>query len=156
MQEEIGYAAMTEIPCVIVDAQRAGPGTGIATKSMQGDVYQVRYGRQRGYSINRPCPQFAAGDVDLTIAFNYAEKYRTPVFLLADESSATWRTGHDPRGAGPSQSREKNRKYRRPICSFRAETPDGVPPIALLRRRLCAADLPSFGPVRDRQAHHGL
>ena len=51
MQEEIGYAAMTEIPCVIVDAQRAGPGTGIATKSMQGDVYQVRYGSNGDYSI---------------------------------------------------------------------------------------------------------
>ena len=63
MQEEIGYAAMTEIPCVIVDAQRAGPGTGIATKSMQGDVYQVRYGSNADYCHHRPGTQLTPGDV---------------------------------------------------------------------------------------------
>ncbi len=42
MQECIGFATLTEAPCVIVDVQRAGPGTGIATKTMQGDVSNLR------------------------------------------------------------------------------------------------------------------
>jgi len=44
MQEMIGYAFMTETPCVIVDVQRAGPCTGQATKVGQGDVMQARWG----------------------------------------------------------------------------------------------------------------
>ena len=51
---KIAYPAMAEIPCVIVDAQRAGPGTAVAEKSMQGDVYQVRYGNDGDYSIIAP------------------------------------------------------------------------------------------------------
>ena len=44
MQEFIGYAFMTETPCVIVDVQRVGPSTGQATKCAQGDVMQSRWG----------------------------------------------------------------------------------------------------------------
>ena len=86
MQENIGYAAMTETPCVIVDVQRAGPGTGIATKSMQGDIYQVRYGSNSDYSIIALAPDSPQEMFDLTVeAFNLSEQYRVPTFILADE-----------------------------------------------------------------------
>jgi len=86
MQENIGYAAMTETPCVIVDVQRAGPGTGAATKSMQGDVYQVRYGSNADYSIIALSPNSPQEMFDMTLqAFNLAERYRVPTFVLADE-----------------------------------------------------------------------
>jgi 2-oxoglutarate ferredoxin oxidoreductase subunit alpha len=86
MQENIGYAAMTETPCVIVDVQRAGPGTGIATKSMQGDIYQVRYGSNSDYSIIALAPDSPQEMFDLTVeAFNLSEQYRVPTFVLADE-----------------------------------------------------------------------
>lgn len=86
MQECIGYAAMTETPCVIVDVQRAGPGTGSATKSMQGDVYQVRYGSNADYSIIALVPESPQEMFDLTVeAFNLSEIYRVPTFVLADE-----------------------------------------------------------------------
>jgi len=86
MQENIGYAAMTETPCVIVDMMRAGPGTGIATKSGQGDIYQVRYGSNGDYSIIAMAPESPQEMFDLTVeAFNLAEEYRVPTFILGDE-----------------------------------------------------------------------
>ena len=86
MQECIGYAAITETPCVIVDVQRAGPGTGAATKTMQGDVYQVRYGSNADYSIIALAPESPQEMFDLTVeAFNLSEIYRVPTFILADE-----------------------------------------------------------------------
>ncbi|MGI5835160.1 MAG: 2-oxoacid:acceptor oxidoreductase subunit alpha [Chloroflexota bacterium] len=86
MQENIGYAAMTETPCVIVDMMRAGPGTGIATKSAQGDIYQVRFGSNGDYSVIALAPESPQEMFDLTVeAFNLAEEYRTPVFILGDE-----------------------------------------------------------------------
>lgn len=86
MQENIGYAAMTETPCVIADIQRAGPGTGAATKSMQGDVYQVRYGSNADYSIIALAPNSPQEMFDLTVkAFNLAEIYRVPTFITSDE-----------------------------------------------------------------------
>jgi len=86
MAEEIGYAALTETPCVIVDCQRVGTGTGIATKSQQGDVYQVRFNSHGDYSIIALAPNSPQEMFDLTIkAFNLAETYRVPVFVLSDE-----------------------------------------------------------------------
>jgi len=86
MQECIGYAAITETPCIIVDVQRAGPGTGAATKTMQGDVYQVRYGSNADYSIITLAPESPQEMFDLTVeAFNLSETYRVPTFILADE-----------------------------------------------------------------------
>jgi len=86
MQECIGFAAITETPCVIIDVQRAGPGTGIATKTMQGDVYQVRYGSNADYGIIALAPESPQEMFDLTVeAFNLSEIYRVPTFILADE-----------------------------------------------------------------------
>jgi len=92
MQENIGYAFMTETPCVIVDVQRAGPSTGQATKCGQGDVMQARWGTHGDYASIVLAPNSVQEMFDLTIrAFNLAEKYRTPVVLLADEIVAHMR-----------------------------------------------------------------
>lgn len=86
MQETIGWGFMTETPCVIVNVQRAGPGTGQATKCGQGDVMQARWGTHGDYSAIALSPNSVQEMFELTIrAFNLAEKYRTPVILLADE-----------------------------------------------------------------------
>jgi 2-oxoglutarate ferredoxin oxidoreductase subunit alpha len=86
MQETIGWAFMTETPCVIVNVQRVGPGTGQATKCAQGDVMQARWGTHGDYSAIVLSPNSVQEMFELTIrAFNLAEKYRTPVILLADE-----------------------------------------------------------------------
>ncbi len=85
MQENIGYAVMTETPCVIVDVQRSGPSTGQATKPAQGDVMQARWGTHGDHEIIALAPSSVQESFDLMIeAFNLAEIYRTPVILLTD------------------------------------------------------------------------
>ena len=92
MQELVGYAFMTETPCVIIDVQRAGPSTGQATKCGQGDVMQARWGTHGDYAAVVLAPNSVQEMFDLAIqAFNLAETYRTPVVLLADEIIAHMR-----------------------------------------------------------------
>ena len=92
MQELMGYAFMTETPCVVVDVQRAGPSTGQATKCGQGDVMQARWGTHGDYASIALSPNSVQEMFDLTVrAFNLAETYRTPVVLLADEIVAHMR-----------------------------------------------------------------
>jgi len=86
MQESIGYAAIAEVPCVIVDVQRLGPSTGQPTSPAQGDVMQARWGTHGDHPIIALCPSSVRECYELTIlAFNFSEKYRTPVILLLDE-----------------------------------------------------------------------
>jgi 2-oxoglutarate ferredoxin oxidoreductase subunit alpha len=92
MQENIGYAFMTETPSVIVDVQRAGPSTGQATKCGQGDIMQSRWGTHGDYAAIVVSPNSVQEMFDLTIrAFNLTEQYRTPVIILADEAVAHMR-----------------------------------------------------------------
>ncbi|MBW2132110.1 MAG: 2-oxoacid:acceptor oxidoreductase subunit alpha, partial [Deltaproteobacteria bacterium] len=85
MQENIGFAAATETPLVIVDVQRFGPSTGVPSVGLGADVVQVARGSHGDYQIIALCPESPQEMFDLTIrAFNLAEKYRVPVFLLAD------------------------------------------------------------------------
>jgi 2-oxoglutarate/2-oxoacid ferredoxin oxidoreductase subunit alpha len=86
MQEHIGYAVMTEIPCVLANVQRLGPSTGQPTSASQGDVMQARWGTHGDHPIIALSPTSVCQAFDLTItAFNFSELYRTPVILLLDE-----------------------------------------------------------------------
>ncbi|MCU0241381.1 MAG: 2-oxoacid:acceptor oxidoreductase subunit alpha [Vicinamibacteria bacterium] len=135
-QENLGFACMTEVPCVIVNVQRGGPSTGLPTMPAQGDVMQARWGTHGDHPIIALAPFSVAEVFDLTVrAFNLAEKYRTPVVLLMDEI-----IGH------------VNEKVRLPepgsyeICDRKPptvppkeykpflNTPDGVPPMAAFGR----------------------
>jgi 2-oxoglutarate ferredoxin oxidoreductase subunit alpha len=101
MQENIGYAAMAEIPCVIVDVQRAGPSTGLPTQPSQGDVMQSRWGTHGDHPIIVLCPSSVRETFELTVrAFSLSERYRTPVILLMDAMIGHMREGvalPDPR-----------------------------------------------------------
>jgi 2-oxoglutarate ferredoxin oxidoreductase subunit alpha len=93
-QENIGYAAMAELPCVIVDVQRAGPSTGLPTAPAQGDVMQARWGTHGDHPVIALSPSSVAETYALTVrAFNLAEEYRTPVILLMDETVGHMREG---------------------------------------------------------------
>jgi len=86
MQENIGFAAMAEVPCVVVDVQRMGPSTGMPTSPAQGDVMQSRWGTHGDHSIIVLSPSSVKEAYYVTIqAFNLSEKYRTPVVILMDE-----------------------------------------------------------------------
>lgn len=89
MQENLGFACMTEVPLVVVNVMRGGPSTGLPTSPAQGDVQQARWGTHGDH----PVIVLSASDVreclEMTVtAFNFAEKYRTPVILLIDEITA--------------------------------------------------------------------
>jgi 2-oxoglutarate ferredoxin oxidoreductase subunit alpha len=92
MQENIGYACLAEIPCVIVDVQRSGPSTGLATAPSQGDYQQARWGTHGDHPVIALAPASVGETYNLAIrSFNLSEKYRTPVILLMDEIVAHMR-----------------------------------------------------------------
>ncbi|MCK4793908.1 MAG: 2-oxoacid:acceptor oxidoreductase subunit alpha [Desulfobacteraceae bacterium] len=85
MQENIGFAVATETPLVIVDVQRLGPSTGVPSVGVTGDIVQVARGSHGDYQIIALCPESPQEMFDLTVrAFNLAQRYRVPVFLMAD------------------------------------------------------------------------
>ncbi|NPV26822.1 MAG: 2-oxoacid:acceptor oxidoreductase subunit alpha [Firmicutes bacterium] len=85
-QENLGFAAVAEVPCVVVNVMRGGPSTGLPTSPSQGDVMQARWGTHGDHPIIALSPASVKETYDLTIrAFNLSEKYRTPVILLMDE-----------------------------------------------------------------------
>ena len=89
-QENIGYASMAEVPCVIIDVQRGGPSTGMPTLPAQMDVQQARWGTHGDRGVIALTASSAQETFEQTInAFNLAEKYMMPVVLLIDEI-----TGH--------------------------------------------------------------
>ena len=94
MQENIGYGVMAEIPCVIVDVQRAGPSTGLATSPSQGDYMQAKWGTHGDHPVIALSPSSVLETYRLIIrAFNLSEKYRTPVIFLMDEIVGHMREG---------------------------------------------------------------
>jgi 2-oxoglutarate ferredoxin oxidoreductase subunit alpha len=91
MQEVISFAIMTETPLVIVDVQRPGPGQGYITTGQE-DVMQARWGHHGEGSIIALAPASVQDMFDFTIeAFNLAERWRTPVLLMAEETVAHMR-----------------------------------------------------------------
>ncbi|HYL79250.1 MAG TPA: transketolase C-terminal domain-containing protein, partial [Candidatus Acidoferrum sp.] len=85
MLENIGFALGSETPCVIVNVMRGGPTTGIPSVELQGDVVQPRRGSHGDYQIIALAPSSVQEAFDYTVeAFNLAERFRTPVFVLSD------------------------------------------------------------------------
>lgn len=85
MQENIGYAMLAEIPCVIVDVMRQGPCQGVATVPSQGDLMQVRWGTHGDHPVIAVAPCFVKEVYYETIrAFSMAERFRMPVFIVSD------------------------------------------------------------------------
>ncbi|MDY6909249.1 MAG: 2-oxoacid:acceptor oxidoreductase subunit alpha [Thermodesulfobacteriota bacterium] len=86
MQENLGFACVAEVPCVVVNVMRGGPSTGLPTNVSQGDVMQARWGTHGDHPIIVLAVSTTRDCFDITVkAFNLAEKYRTPVVVLSDE-----------------------------------------------------------------------
>lgn len=84
--EHIGYACITETPVVIVNIMRGGPSTGFPTAPSQSDVMQAKWGTHGDHPTIAVVPGNAKEMYYETVrAFNLAEKFRTPVFILGDE-----------------------------------------------------------------------
>lgn len=86
MMEHLGYAFITETPCVWVDVQRGGPSTGLPTLPAQGDMMQIKWGSHGDYEVIALSPNSPQECFDLMVrAFNLTETWRVPVFLMMDE-----------------------------------------------------------------------
>lgn len=131
MQENLGYAIMAEIPCVIVNVQRLGPSTGQPTSPSQGDVMQARWGTHGDHPIIVLTPSSVLDCFHLTVkAFNFSERYRTPVILLADEVVGHMREPVELPDPATLEIWDRVRsdvppEWYRPY----AETPSDVPPL---------------------------
>lgn len=131
MQENLGYAAMTEVPCVIIDVMRGGPSTGMPTRPAQGDLMQARWGTHGDHPIIALVPASVQEIYSETIrAFNLAEQYRVPVVVLYDQIVA-----HLLESIEVPDARDVttvNRKWAGAETGFApyAETPDSIPPMA--------------------------
>ncbi|WP_047870988.1 2-oxoacid:acceptor oxidoreductase subunit alpha [Nocardiopsis sp. RV163] len=95
-QETVGLAVMTELPLVIVDVQRAGPSTGMPTKTEQTDLLMALYGRNGESPVPVVAPASPADCFDAALeAVRIAVRYRTPVVVLSDgylaNGSEPWR-----------------------------------------------------------------
>ena len=115
MQENIGYALISETPMVIVDVQRGSPSTAQPTMTAQGDMMQARWGSHGDYEPIALAPSSVQEFFDFTIkAFNLAEEFRCPVFVMADEIVGHMRekiTVEDDIEIVPRKRPEKSDKY---------------------------------------------
>ena len=126
MQEAIGYAAITETPLVIVDIQRAGPGTGQATRVASGDLMQAKWGSHGDYQVITLSPWSVQEMYDLTVeAFNLAEQYRVPVFLMGEEAIGHLRERMEVR----EKVKVFERKKRPGAPPFGTKRENGIPPM---------------------------
>ena len=126
MQEGIGHAIMTETPVVIVNAQRAGPSTGQATRVGGGDIMQARWGTHGGIPTITLSPWSVQELYEQTIkAFNLAERYRVPVLLMAEEATA-----HLRERMNIAEEVELFEREKKPgAAPFGTKEDDGVPPM---------------------------
>ncbi len=135
--ENIGLAIMGEVPLVIVDVQRLGPATGGATTVGQGDIQFVRWGTAGGYPVIALAPSTVAECYRLTMkAFDLAERFRCPVFLMTDKELNLTNVTVDqseyvdvpvrPRREAGIPSPAAASGFR----PYRYEPADGVPPLA--------------------------
>jgi len=130
MQEAIGYAALTETPLVIADIQRAGPGTGQATRVASGDLMQAKWGSHGDYYIIALSPWSVQEMYDQAIdAFNLAEQYRVPVFMMGEEAIGHLRERIEVK----AKVRVFDRIKKKGAPPFGTNQDDGIPP------------MPSFG-----------
>lgn len=131
-QELIGYAAMAEIPVVIVNVQRSGPSTGLPTSPAQGDIMQARWGTHGDHGVIALSPGSVRESFDVTVkAVNFAEKFRMPVIVLLDEVIGHMRERVEL--PEPSEVEVIDRKKPAvPPEEYQAYKPDedGVPPMA--------------------------
>ncbi len=131
-QENIGYAAMAEIPCVIVNVMRGGPSTGLPTSPAQADVMQARWGTHGDHPAVALVPASVCEVYEETIrAFNIAERFRVPVSLLIDEIIAHMRERVELPDPSEITLWERPRPSVPPeeYLAY-GETPSAVPPMA--------------------------
>lgn len=132
MQENLGYAIMAEIPCVVVNVMRGGPSTGLPTMPSQGDVMQARWGTHGDHPILVLSASTVRECYDFTLrAFNLSEEFRIPVILLLDEIVVHMRekVALPPEGEALTVERPRPRVPPEWYIPYE-DTPAGIPAMA--------------------------
>jgi 2-oxoglutarate/2-oxoacid ferredoxin oxidoreductase subunit alpha len=131
-QENLGYAAGAEIPCVIVNVMRGGPSTGLPTRPAQADIMQARWGSHGDYPIIVLAPASVREIYFETIrAFDLAESFRTPVVVLYDQVIAQLtETVELPDDADAARAQRKWASGPRETYRPYATGADGIPAMA--------------------------
>lgn len=131
--ENVGLAIMIEAPIVIVNVQRQGPATGSATESAEGDIQFTQWVTSGGLPTITLSPADVGEAYLLTyIAFNFAEKYRTPVFVLTSKEIGITKETVDIESIELPERFDRI-KYDGEPGEFKPhyfELPEDVPPIA--------------------------
>ncbi len=141
MQENIGYAVITETPCLIVNVQRGGPSTGLPTMPSQGDILQARWGTHGDHPIITLYPHTVPEIFEETIrSVELSEKYRIPVILLLDEVIGHMREKID------IEKVDKNK-------SFKRKTPD-VPNEWFFPYERNSSGVPAFADFGEGYRYH--
>ncbi len=141
MQENIGYAIVAEVPCVIINVMRSGPSTGLPTSPSQGDVMQARWGTHGDHPVIALAPASVQEAYELTVtAFNFAEKFRMPVLVLMDEVVGHMREKVDLRPLDPADIIDRER----PAVPPEWYEPFGNPP----------SDVPPMAPFGEGYRYH--
>jgi 2-oxoglutarate ferredoxin oxidoreductase subunit alpha len=132
-QENIGFASIAEVPCVVVNVQRGGPSTGLPTNPAQGDVMQAKWGTHGDHPVIVISPSSVLEAYTLTVkAFNLAERFRVPVVFLMDEVIAHMRERVELPDAKDLEiiNRQKPTVPPNQYFPYDADEKDGVPPMA--------------------------
>jgi 2-oxoglutarate ferredoxin oxidoreductase subunit alpha len=130
--ENIGLAIMGETPMVIVNVQRQGPATGSATKGAEGDILFTRWVTSGGLPVIVLSPATVGESYELSYrAFNLAEQYRLPVFLLSNKEIGMTRESVDLDAIElPPLVARKRPSPERAYLPHDFETPTEVPAIS--------------------------
>ena len=133
MQENLGFACVAEVPCVIVNVMRGGPSTGLPTNVSQEDVMQARWGTHGDHPIIVLAVSNVQDCFDLTVkAFNFSEAYRTPVIILSDEVVSHTREKFVAPEASEVKVMDREKPEMPPEWYIPYEdTPHGVPPMGI-------------------------
>jgi 2-oxoglutarate ferredoxin oxidoreductase subunit alpha len=132
LQENLGFACVAEVPCVVVDVMRGGPSTGLPTSPAQGDVMQARWGTHGDHPVIVLAVSTVTDCFEITVrAFNMSEKYRVPVIILSDEMVAhTRETVTLPQAEAVETHRRPTPKMPPEWYIPYEDTTAGVPPMA--------------------------
>jgi len=125
MQENIGFAVMAEVPCVVVDVMRGGPSTGLPTLPSQGDVMQARWGTHGDHPIIVLAPSTVRECFDFTSAPSISPKGSG--IRLSCSSTKSWPT------CGKKWSFPEKMEWRLSTGRSRRCRPNGISPMKIRR-----------------------
>ena len=149
MQETLSWANLIEMPLVVADVQRVGPGSGVVSLPTHGDVTQIKRGGNGEYEVIAIAPASCQELFDFSIiAFNLAEKWRTPTFILSD----AWLGHMREKVVIPEPEEIKKLIVPRPEYIPKENETEGRPQIyTIANKDFTEFNIPAFPPLGSKK-----